>query len=87
MQELKTIDIEITESVFEFEQVGFMYITFMPHSESYIIAIPSINFSCNIKSEEDYTYIRELNIAFKEPSKRILLIQAIKEGIAEFESI
>jgi len=84
MDVLKTIAIDIKHSVFENETEAIMYITKDIHSDSFIVAIPSITFSCDIVDERDYDHLLRSNV-FGDKDKLERLVNAIKEGIAEFE--
>jgi hypothetical protein len=87
MEILKTIAVDIKHSVFENETEAIMYITKDIYSDSFIIAIPVITFSWQIwedRIEKDLEELLRFNL-FGDKDKRERLVNAIKEGIAEFE--
>jgi hypothetical protein len=64
-----------------------MYVTKDIYSDSFIIAIPVITFSCDIReehSEKDYEWLRNHNL-FGDLDTNKKLVEAIKEAISEFE--
>ena len=89
MDILKTIAIDIRESVFENNSEGILYITKDIYSDNYIISVPVFNFSSSVSyksethAEHDYKWIKNQfpNIG---GDYRENLVQAIKEGIEEF---
>lgn len=81
---LKTIAIDIKLSVFENETEAIMYITKDIHSDSFIIAVPVITFSYEIRDQKDYDHLLRFNV-FGDIDKKERLVEAIREGIAEFE--
>jgi hypothetical protein len=89
MEILKTIAIDIKHSVFENDTEAVMYITKDIYSDSFIIAIPVITFSWDIREEsqeKDYEYLLNSNvIPLGDSVQKERLVHAIKEGIAEFE--
>ena len=87
MEALRTITIDITHSVFDNDITGTMYLTKDIYSDSFIISIPVITFSFNLREgykEIDYDRMKR-RLPLKDPVIKIdKLIQAIKEGIEEF---
>ena len=87
MDELKTISIDITHSVFDNDIKATMYLIKDIYGDSFIVSIPVITFSFNLREgykEIDYDRM-ERRLPLKEPVIKIdKLIQAIKEGIEEF---
>jgi hypothetical protein len=81
---LKTIDIDIGKSVFDNETVATMYIIQDKYEDCFIVAIPAITFSWEIRDEKDYDDLLTSHV-FGDCDKRERLVTAIKEGIAEFE--
>jgi 5'(3')-deoxyribonucleotidase len=87
MEILKTIAIDIRESVFENDTEGILYITKDIYSDSYIISVPVWSFSAILSYESeteakrDYNWIKEHFPSFQH---RENLVQAIKEAIEEF---
>ena len=84
MEILKTIAIDIRESVFENDTEGILYITKDIYSDSYIISVPVWSFSAILsyesetEVERDYKWIKEHFPSFQH---RENLVQAIKEAI------
>jgi uncharacterized membrane protein len=89
MEILKTIAVDIKHSVFENKTEAIMYITKDIYSDSFIIAIPVITFSWDIREEsqeKDYEYLLNSNvIPLGDPVQKERLVTAIKEGIEKFE--
>lgn len=87
MEILKTIAIDIRESVFENDNEGILYITKDIYSDSYIISVPVWSFSSIVsyesasRTENDYKWIQEHFPSFHH---RENLVQAIKEAIEKF---
>ena len=87
MEILKTIAIDIRESVFENDTEGILYVTKDIYSDSYIISVPVWSFSAIVSyesetgAENDYKWIQEHLLSFHH---RENLVQAIKEAIEEF---
>lgn len=81
---IKTIAIDTTHSVFDNDTVAIMYISKDIYSDSYIVAIPVITFSWEIRNYDDYYDLLKANV-FGDKDKRERLISAIKDGIAEFQ--
>ena len=89
MDILKTIAIDIRESVFENNSEGILYITKDIYSDNYIISVPVFSFSSSVSyesethAEHDYKWIKNHfpNIG---GDYRENLVQAVKEGIEEF---
>lgn len=79
---LKTIAIDVSDSVFESEMPASMYITKedLNDTEEYIVSIPSVNFSCYISGVDDYKALLELNI-FTFPHYRENLVKVIRSNI------
>lgn len=61
----KVIDMDISDSVFNYDISALMYIIKDIYTDGYINAIPSILFSCSITSGNDYKYLLELDIMGK----------------------
>lgn len=85
MDVLKTIAIDIRESVFENDTEGILYITKDIYSDAFIVSVPVYTFSSDVRethAEDDYKWIyNHFPISNTDHKKK--LIQAIKEGIAE----
>jgi hypothetical protein len=81
---LKIIDIDIAKSVFNNETEAIMYITQDKYEGSFIVYIPVITFSWEIKDERDYDDLLTSHV-FGDCDKRERLVTAIKEGITEFK--
>lgn len=81
---MKTIAIDIKHSVFENETEAIMYVTKDIDSDSFIIAIPAITFSWEVRDEKDLDYLLKFNV-FGDVDKKERLVQAIKQAISEFE--
>ncbi|SFE34120.1 hypothetical protein SAMN05216238_11334 [Lentibacillus persicus] len=79
---LKTITIDVSDSVFESEMPASMYITKeeLNDTDEYIVSIPSVNFSCYISGVDDYKALLELNI-FAFPHYRENLVKVIRSNI------
>lgn len=84
MNTLKTIAIDISQSVFDRDTEAVMYITKDIYSDSFIVSIPVITFSCDIATEHDYNWLLRFSL-FGDLEKNKRLVNAIKEGIAEIE--
>lgn len=87
METLRTVAIDIRESVFRNESEGILYITKDIYSESYIISVPVITFAWEIsrnRLDKDCDDLLKVNV-FGDKSKRERLVAAIKEGITEFQ--
>jgi hypothetical protein len=89
MDVLKTIAIDIRESVFENDSEGILYIAKDIYSDSYIISLPSCSFSATVSyeseshAERDYKWILD-HFPDIEGDYRDNLIKAIREGIEGF---
>jgi hypothetical protein len=81
---LKTIDVDIAKSVFDNETVATMYIIQDKYEDRFIMSIPVITFSWEIKDERDYDDLLTSHV-FGDCDKRERLVTGIKEGIAEFK--
>lgn len=87
MDILRTVAIDIRESVFENDMEGILYITKDIYSDSYIISVPAWSFSAILsyesasRTENDYKWIQEHFPVFHQ---RENLVQAIKEAIEKF---
>jgi hypothetical protein len=86
MEVLKTIAIDIRESVFENDSEGILYITRDIYSDSYIVSIPIYTFSYQLREGFEEMDYKELYRQFplSNTDQKEKLVQAIKEGIAEF---
>lgn len=87
MDTLKTIAIDIRESVFENESEGILYITKDIYSDSYIICVPVITFSWQLYEnhlDKEYDNLLRVN-TFGDMRKRERLVSVIKKGIEEFK--
>lgn len=84
---LKTIAIDITESVFENETTAFMYITKDIYSDSFIIAIPYASFSYYLWENDVERNLKDLknSTVFGDTNKTGRLVNAIREGITEIK--
>lgn len=82
---LKTIAIDVTESVFENESAAMMYITKDIYSDSFIVAIPVESFAYQVWEngiERDLADLQN-STNFGDVSKTERLVTAIREGIAQ----
>jgi len=76
----KTIDVDISDSVFEGERPAIMYITKEKDTETYIISIPSVCYSWYVAGEEDYESLLDLNF-FESSNQRENLVKVIRSNI------
>ncbi len=87
MKKLKTSSIDISQSVFGNVTEATMYLIKDIYSDSFIVSIPVITFSFNLREgyeERDYDRM-ERRLPLKGTSIKIdRLIQEIKKGIKEF---
>jgi hypothetical protein len=83
---MKTIAIDIKHSVFENDTEAIMYVTKDNYEweDSYIIAIPVITFSWEIRNERDYDDLLNSHV-FGVSNKKERLVEVIKKAITEFE--
>ena len=88
MDHLKTVAIDITESVFENDWSAILYITKDIYSDSYIIAIPVVSFSYQVwfsGMERDLNDLLRY-ASFGHQGQRERLVTVLKEGIAAIEN-
>lgn len=83
MDILKSIAVDITRSVFDNDTAAMMYVIKDIYSESFVISIPVITFSCDICSEKDYEWLRR-SVPIGDPGRKERLVEAIKAAIAGF---
>jgi len=87
MDTLKTVAIDIRESVFENECNGILYITKDIYNDSFIVSVPVYTFSCDVREgyeEMDYKEIYR-RFPISNTDQKDNLIQVIKDGIETFE--
>jgi hypothetical protein len=86
---MKTIAIDIKHSVFNDETEATLYITKDIYSDSFIVSVPVITFSYQIREDRagrDYNELLKSNrIPLGDPVQKERLVEVIKEAIAEFE--
>lgn len=86
---LRTVAIDISQSVYENETIGIMYITKDIYSDSFIVAIPYEAFCYQVWENDVERELKDLlnlnSTLLGHVSKRELLINAIREGIKELE--
>lgn len=88
LETLKTIAFDIKDSVFDVDSEAIMFVTKDIYSASFIIAIPVITLSLEIRqehAEKDYEWLLKSNIGIGDPVRKEKLAVAIKAAITEFE--
>jgi hypothetical protein len=61
-----------------------MYVTKDIYADSFIISIPVVSFSWEVKTDKDLEHLEKYGVAGIRPYKE-KLVEAIKEAIVEFE--
>jgi hypothetical protein len=77
---MKTIGIDIKHSVFDDETEAIMFVTKDIYSESFIIAIPVITFSWEVRDQRDLDDLLKFNV-FGDRDKKERLVNVINEAI------
>lgn len=83
METLKTIVIDVKESVFDNETEAILYVTKDIYSDSFIIALPAYTFSWDVREhriDQDLNELLSFNI-FGDRDRREKLVGVIREGI------
>lgn len=85
LETLKTVVFDIKHSVFDNETEALMYVTKDIHDDCYIIAIPVVSFSWEVKTDKDLEHLEKFGVAGVR-DRREQIVKAIKQAIKEFES-
>lgn len=86
LETLKTIAFDIKDSVFDNDTEAIMYVTKDIYSDSFIVSIPVITFSCDVREghvEKDFDWIKK-HVPIGDLVRKEKLVEAIKDAITEF---
>lgn len=83
LETLKTMVFDIQHSVFDNDTAALMYVTKDIHADSFIISVPVVSFSWEVKTDKDLEHLEKYGVSGVRDVKE-KLVEAIKEAIAEF---
>jgi hypothetical protein len=82
---MKTVAIDIRESVFDNDTEAVMYVTSDWDSDQYIFAIPVITFSWSAKDEEELERFYPYNV-FGDKEREKKLLEEMKKAIVSMQN-